>query len=663
MTAWNNRPASGTAVAGSGRHLGKHSWRWVRRLTLVVLVGVMTGGTLAHTATPASAQQRLSSGPQAAGVTFPGPTHGTPGTQAPGAGAFVLGCNAGLNDALARVNGTEIMTGTAVQASTGCGTALLPLNKPRQGRFRAMVVVADTDSSGQPAVVRVRVLDAASFSLFAGDVTALKGHPTTIDVDVSHAVAIQLSFLASPLTYLYDAHLTGAARALNPVVTPSGALPAGATPFDTTGAALSCNMSRASATTPLTVTLVGLPTAGSFSGTGCGQITLPLSPQTHGTLALRYGADDTSHAGLADLALRALDAQGHLLRKAIGVATVGTGLQPLWVDLSGARTVQLLIEGGTDIKIDITGLSILPGRVAPHVPPNRVQSGGSPSGSVAVDPRAFASRCNSSVGSSDVTVAHTAIPGGTYLSTYACGAASLFFCCTNAEGTFHARFAVPDTVAAGKSATVTVIVQNRGYHVLRQASYAARGGTSGVSIDISVTRASVISFLFGGASGVLYAMRLSGSATISEYIYPPGAPPVAVAGGVAINPSAFTLHCNAQVVTVDQRLVGATTLEGWALAGEACGSASLSLASTPYPRHDFYAQVGIELGEAPDSATVVVFNVLNPAGKVVRSAKLIVRYGYGTQAVHLSLAGGAVVQILWPTRSLSGTVVYALTAA
>lgn len=657
MKAWRNRQVAVIAAVGSGRFLGLQ--RLVRSLTLVVLVGVMTGGEVTH----AAAEQRVSSRQQAAGVTFPGPTRGAPGTQSPGAGAFALGCNAAINTAPARVNGSAIVTGTAVQASTGCGTAMLPLNDPSQGHFQATFGVADTDTTSQPAVVRVRVLDRASFSLFAGDVTALKGRPATIDVDVAHAVAIQLSFLKSPLTYVYNVHLTGAARALNPVSTPSSALPTGATAFDATLAAISCNMSRATATSPLTVTLVGIPTAGSFHGTGCGQLALPIPPHTRGTLALRYGADDKSGVGVDYLYMRALDAQGHLLRKAIGVAAAGTGLQPLWVDLTGASTVQVYIDGGTDVNIDITAISILPRSVAPYVTQNRVQSGGSPAGSIAVDPRAFASQCNSSVGSSDVTVAHAPVPGGTYLSTYACGAASLFFCCTNADGTFHARFAVPDTAAAGKPATVKAIVEDKNNRVLRQASFATTGGNPGVSIDISVKRASIISFVFGGSSGVLYAMRLTGIATISERIYPPSVPPVGVPGGVAINPNDFALHCNAQVSNDDQRLVGATTLEGWALVGEACGAASLPLSSTHYPRHDFYARVGIKLGEAPNTVVTVAFNVLNTAGKIVRSARVIARYGYGTQPVHLSLKGGAVVQILWLSRTINGTVVYALTAA
>jgi hypothetical protein len=408
---------------------------------------------------------------------------------------------------------------------------------------------------------------------------------------------------------------------------------------------------------------VGIPTSGAVSGTGCGQVTVAIPPHTRGTLALRYGADDKSGNGNELLYMRALDASGRLLRKAIGIAAVGTGLQSLWVDLTDARTVQLTIDGGTAVTIDITAAGIVHRRVPPYVTPNRVQSGGSPGGSIAIDPRAFASRCNSSVGSDDITVARAPILGGTYLSTNSCGAASLFFCCTNAVGTFHARFGVPDSETAGKPATVKVIVKDKDDHVLRQRSYSALGGTPGSSIDVNVKRASIISFAFGGASGVLYAMRLTGLATISERIYPPSAPPVETRRGVAINPNDFATQCNASVATQDQRLVGATTLEGWALTGEACGQANLALAGTTFPRHDFYARVGIELGEPPNTVVTVRFKVLNAAGKVIRSARVNARYGYGTQPVHLSLRSGRTVQIVWDTQTLSGTVVYALTAA
>jgi len=660
MSYWESHTRS-TPV--STRRMGNALARLVGRVAVCAgLVGASIGAAFVLEPVPVRAAPPAAH--VAASVVFPGPSRGTPGTQTPSGSAFVVHCNAGINSELGKVNGTTVMTGTAVLASTGCGTAVLPLDVPGQGRLRASFGVSDDDTTGQPAVVRIRVLDPYGFNLYTGDVTAQHGSPSTIDVDVTHAVAVQMDFLKSPKTFVYGVHLTGTARSLAPATIPGAGLPSGAKPVDMTTAAASCNATKVSSTTPLTVTLVGIPAASSVSGTGCGQFALAFPANARGTLVLRFGADDKSTNGNEFLYARALDAGGRLLRKATGVASVGTGLQPLWLDLSNVRTVQLSIDGGTGVNVDITAVGILPGRLAPYVTPNRVQSGGSPHGSVALDPHAFASRCNSSIGSSDVAVAQKPIFGGTYLSTYSCGSASLFFCCTNAVGTFHARFGVPDTETAGKPATATIIVKDKDDHVLLRRSYSALGGTPGVSMDIPIRiGASIVSFTFGGASGLLYDLRLTGVATISERIYPPTEPLVEGPRGVAINAHDFATHCNSNVATEDQRVVGATALEGWALVGEACGEADLALAATKYPRHDFYARVGIALGEPPNTIVTFHFTVLNSAGKVIHSTKVQARYGYGTQPVHLSLRGGATVQIIWDSQTVSGTVVYAMTAA
>jgi len=624
----------------------------------------LAGATVGASAALIPAPVRAAAPAAAASVAFPGPSRGTPGTQAPGASAFVTHCNAGVNTDPGKTNGADLAPGSAVEAEGGCGMAVLPLDVSGQGQLRASFGVSDNDTTGQPAVVRIRVLDPYGFNLYTGDVTAQHGSPATINVDVTHAVAVQMDFLKSPKTFVYGVHLTGGARSLTPVQTSGAGLPAGARPVDMSAVAASCNANKVSSTTPLTVTRVGIPAASSVSGTGCGTFMLAFPANTRGTLALRYGADDTSTGGNEVLFARAFDATGRLLRKATGVASVGAGLQPLWLDLSGVRTVQLAIDGGTDVKVDITAVGVLPGRMAPYVTTNLVQSGGSTRRSVAIDPHAFASRCNSGIGSSDVAVARRPVPGGAYLSTYSCGSASLFFCCTNAQGVFHTRFGVPDTETAGKPATVTVIVEDKNNHVLSRRSYSALGGNPGVSIDIPLRLgASVVSFAFGGASGLLYDLRLTGIATISERIYAPSEPPVEVPRGVAVNPHDFSVHCNSNVATEDQRVVGATTLEGWALVGEACGEADLALAGTKYPRRDFYARVGIALGEPPNTVATFHFNVLNGAGKVIHSTKIQARYGYGTQPVHVSLRGGATVQIIWDSQTLSGTVVYAMTAA
>lgn len=654
MTHPGTHPRSSSVTSGLAGSTGPARGA-LRLVACAILVAGGLGGALVVAPMLAHAA--------ASGIAFPGPARGVPSTQTPAGTAFVTRCNAQATTAPATVGGATVMTGTAVSAEAGCGTAVLPLAVPGQGHFHARFGVSDADTTGQQAVVRLRVLDRSGFTLSTDDVTARRGSPSAIDVDVTHAVAVELDFLKSPQTLLYDIHLTGTARALAPVQMTGSGLPAGATPINMSAVAVSCNAQKAPATKPLTVSGVGLPAASSVSGTGCGAFTLAFPAAAHGTLALRYGADDTSVHGNEVLFARGFDARGRLLRKATGVAAIGAGLQPLWLDLTGVRSVQLAIDGGTDVVVDITAVGVVPGRIAPYVASNLVQTGGSAHGSVAIDPQAFSSRCNSLVGNGDVALAQQPIPGGTYLATYSCGSASLFFCCTSAEGIFHARFGVPDSDTSGKPATVTVIVKDKDDHVLRRHSYSALGGNPGVRIDVDIHRASIISFVFGGASGLLYDLRLSGGATISERIFAPSEPPTATRGGVAIDPHDFTVHCNAGVASTDQRVVGDTTLESWALLGEACGEADLALDKMHYPRHDLYARVGIALGEPSNTIATFHINLLDGAGKVVRSTKVSARYGYGTQPVHVSLRGGTTVQILWDTQTLSGSVVYALTAA
>jgi len=665
-------------VSAAPRGVTRAHGRLVARLVVcMALAAASIGHEFVGAAVPVRAAQ-----PASSGVVFRGPSRGAPGPRTPQGAAFVTNCSANVNRALGTVDGTAVLTGTAVEAASGCGSAVLPLDVSGLGRFHARFGVSDDDTSGQQAVVRINVLDPNGFNLYTGDVTAQRGRPGTIDLDVTHAVAIKFSFLKRPTTYLYGARLTGGARSLTPVQAAGNTLPAGATPVNMATVGASCNINKVSSTTALTVTFVGIPAAGALAGTACGAFTLAFPAHARGTLVLRYGADDTGEP-FSDLTLanpdeflyaRAFDATGRLLRKATGVAAVGAGLQPLWLDLSGARTVQLAIDGSSAVKIDITSVGVLPGRVAPFVTPNRVQSGGSPRGSVAIDPRDFASLCNVNIRDSDAAVARRPILGGTYLSTFSCGSASLFFCCTNAEGVFHARFGVPDTETAGKPATVTVIVKDKDDHVLLRRSYSALGGTPGARMDLPLRiGASIVSFAFGGVSGLLYDLRLTGIATISERIYPPTEPPIDVPHGVAINPHDFAVHCEAKVATQDQRLVGATTLEGWALSGigdagcvsGAATEADLALAGTHYPRHAFYARVGIDLGEPPATIVTFHFNVLNGAGKVLRAVKVDARYGYGPQPVHLSLKNGATVQIVWDAQRTgppSGTAVYAMTA-
>src|SRR5262249_5453039 len=95
----------------------------------------------------------------------------------------------------------------------------------------------------------------------------------------------------------------------------------------------------------------------------------------------------------------------------------------------------------------------------------------------------------------------------------------------------------------------------------------------------------------------------------------------------------------------------------WALQGAGCGAATLNLATLRVRHRTFYTRVGLLLSERPDAHSTLRLNVLNQAGKVIRTRNLITRYGYGTQPISISLAGGSILQIVW----LGDAVVYAMT--
>ena len=76
----------------------------------------------------------------------------------------------------------------------------------------------------------------------------------------------------------------------------------------------------------------------------------------------------------------------------------------------------------------------------------------------------------------------------------------------------------------------------------------------------------------------------------------------------------------------------------------------------------FSARIGIVAGEAPDALLKMQFLVLNSAGTVIRQTTQTARYGYGPQPVQISLAGGAVLQILWAGANSPKVIVYAMTA-
>jgi len=514
-------------------------------------------------------------------------------------------------------------------------------------------------------LVRVRVVDASGYATRGLDVTVSKGSgPKTIDVGVGGAAAVAFDFKGDPNTILYNVTLSGTAQALRPASGSGDAPAAGATPINLAAAAHSCNAYLATA--PVSVTLVGLAMDKVVTASGCGDYTVGIAPGAHGTLALRYGAiDDSSGAKRGTLTVRVLDADGHIVRKVVGMAFPGGGLRPLWVDLRGGATANLKVAG--DVNMAITGAGILPDRVSPtYQNPQRTLYGGGPGG-IAVDALSFVSRCNAYDESADVTMAGQLAIGGSYVSLTGCGSTRLILG-GNAAGTFHATFGVPDTAAGGAQPRVRVIATAGDNTPLLQRSFSAPYGTPGVSIDVPLTsggkHVSVISFVFaGGTTGVLYAMRLAGNATAYSLVSAPVNPPVVAPGGTAVSPYRFALDCNAYINKDDDTLLlHESALQDWAISFSGCGAASLNLSGLPFAHSAFQARIGVEAGQAADTLVKVRFNVISSAGAIIRHVTVPVRYGYGPlNSPLINLRGGAKLQI---TRegSSGDVIIYAMTA-
>jgi hypothetical protein len=242
------------------------------------------------------------------------------------------------------------------------------------------------------------------------------------------------------------------------------------------GAARGCNLNDLTSSSPVTVTQVAITPGSGFAGLPCGQETVTLPPNARGTLTLRYGMDDnTATRGRTTLSVTVLDTTGRLLRKATGVAYLGGGLEPLWVDLAGGHTVIFSFDGTSDGWTAVTGLGIVPAGSLPlYSIANLVVR--APGGRAVISPDVFMRSCNADVGGDDYTVNQRPVFGYTYLLGQGCGSAAMLICCTKAAGTFRALFGVPDSDAAGAQATVTIVVQDKDNHVLRRARIHASYG-------------------------------------------------------------------------------------------------------------------------------------------------------------------------------------------
>lgn len=611
-----------------------------------------------------------------AAPVFPGPARGVPATQAPLPTDFVLHGVVGITDAVQHASGVTVFAGAALRFQAE-GQAVLYLDVVSGGTFTAFFAIPDTETTAEPGMMRVRVIGADGFILRGAQALATRGaRARPISISVANGVAVVLDYLDYPPTHptyglIYNARLTGSARARRAASAPGNTLPSGALPLNLAEA--NHNGITAIPTEPVSVTLVGLPQGNVVTASYAGTFTIGLPPGTSGTLVLRYGATDTSMGGLRSrLSVTVLDADGHLLRKAIGEAFAGGGLRPLWVDLRGGSTVTFLAGDEAAVTVAITAVGIVPGHLTPtYRNPSRVLYGGIPGG-VALDSSAFVAHCGSGADATDIIVAHTIIMGHTSLTSRgSCGSIRLVLSVAG-PATFHTLFAVPDNASGSAQPSLMVVATASDNTPLFQRTYRAPFSTPGIPIDVNlhktvgrtIKNVSVLSFIFtNDTDSVLYDARLTGNATAYSEVAAPVEPPV-LGNGVAINPRAFIETDMCALTNKDMLLLHEVALPEWALnLTPNCDSASLGLPSLPYPHHRFAARLGIDASENPDTIVKIHYDVLNGAGKSLRHSTLSVRYGYGPINAGIDLTGGVQLRISYEGGTFAKVIVYAMTAS
>jgi hypothetical protein len=625
----------------------------MRFLSLVGLLVAMVGAGMAGNTVATQAAALMP-------VVYPGPSVGVAGTQHPIGTDFTLTCNALVSVSGARAAGTAIPAGAGIQAKSGCGEATLILAVPGSGHLQARFAVDDGDTTGGSATVRVRVFGHTGYLLRATS-TAItkKDGAKPINLDVSGATAISFDFPSAPITDLYNIRLTGSAQARRPASGLGNTIPVGAVAVSATSATRACNAYVA--TQPAMVSRVQVPIAGGIELDGCGVLTFRLSSPADGTFAVRYGTSDAVSYSAAPsvLSLRVFNAQGILLRKAVGLSHLGGGLQPLWVSTLGGATLTLTDESSGSDKVEVTGFAQLSHPASLHPNPNHQFFGDSSGDGVAIMPQALTTTCTAVIGSADVTVGHTPVYLGTYINGFACGISQLIV--TNAHGKLSGRLGLPGTATA--PASVKILVIDRNGHPLSQSVVKASSGASGTPFTVSINNASIVTFLFAGDHSILYDIQLVGQAVVYDRVFPPAAPPISAKGGTAIDPHDLTLHqtCGVAIPAADVLLVHEAAMQFWALDGQMCGGyASLAVTSSKYPKRQFSARYGIPVADQTDAIAQLQVSVLNGAGKDIRHTTFTTRNGYGPQTLRISLQGGASLRIVW----LKGhTTVFAMTAS
>ncbi|MGH2344772.1 MAG: hypothetical protein ACRDG4_06070, partial [Chloroflexota bacterium] len=289
--------------------------------------------------------------------SFPGPQHGPVATSALTPRDFSYQCTVGVTTAPVVAAGVSVPAGEGISYQ-GCGQATVLLNSPASGHFQAGFAVSADAPAGSRAGVELLVLGPGGFNIHTAFAQAVAGTAKQADVDVSGGVALTIIPLTPTVAIMYHLKLTGQARALRTIPMAGTGMPAGATPAPKEAITTSCNAGPA--TDQSTVSSVTVPVVGSFRLGGCGEVTVHLPAGVGATLTVRFGTDETLtpySAIPAQVSLSILDAGGHLLRRAIGLTYIGSGLQALWVDTRGGSTATLVDDVGPQVVA--TGFSFL----------------------------------------------------------------------------------------------------------------------------------------------------------------------------------------------------------------------------------------------------------------------------------------------------------------
>ena len=613
----------------------------LRGMAALILIASMT--PLAGVGLSASPVAHATSQAAPATPAFPGPLLGTASIRTPTPANFAVTCNVHPNNDPGKAAGKILAPGTAIFDLGGCGQALLYLNAPANGAFRASLAVSDT-ATGTSTVLRLFLLAPGGTLLRTMDFKAAKGVAQAVDFDVSGGVTLGLVFPTQTDSYIFDMKLTGKARALAATPLTDHGLPVGGTAVPASALHFDCNASAAPQAS--TVSTLEISATDSLQVLGYGKITVQIPPSAAGALALRYGLNDNSpYSSLpTQVGLRVLDSSGHLLRKAIGLSYLGNGLQPIWVNLSGGSTATFTMDGGnTGAVLVVAGLSFLPAAVAPHHNPDRQDFGSPSGGTIPIAPDSVVGICNANLGAADVTVAQQLVPRYTYMAVEGCGTAELIM--TGAHGRFAARIGVSDASDI-KTIAAHLVVLDQNSKPLSKMDVTATKGQPGAVLGASITGASIVQITFtGSANGILYDMTMSGHATLYDRVFPPSEPPVSTTGGTVVDPRMASVTCNVAVTTQDFALIHQVALEQWSLYLNGCGSATLNIASLPGPHKMFSALYGIAIQDPTVLIAHLQLAVLDAKGKTVRKATFVARAGYGPRRAAISLAGGAKLQI------------------